>query len=246
MTDKPIKSKATKAQPKKVAKMADLLPQDDCLRDRLLLRGAGALTDAELLAVFLGTGFQGKSALDLAKELLDAFGDLRHLLWSYDQNPQFFEVKGLGKTKYAQLKACVAMVRHGLRKRLERGSLLNSPDDICYFLMSAFSGTDSEVFASFFLDTKHQMIAFENLFYGTIDRISVYPRVVVKQALKHNASALILAHNHPSGHTDSDYQNLTSRTQRLVEGLRLIEVSVLDYFVVGEGECVSLKEKGFM
>ncbi len=219
------------------------MPKEERPREKLLLRGAKALTNVELLAIFLRTGVRGKSALDLAKDLLDDFGDLRSLLGA-DQK-QFCQAKGLGDAKYVQLKACVEMSRRYLRECLERGDVLSNPDDTRNFLMSELSGRDYEVFGCLFLDNKHRVIKFEELFYGTIDGASVYPREVLKKTLQHNAAALILAHNHPSGIADPSQADIAI-TQRLKEALNLIDVRILDHLVIGDGYCVSLAEKGLM
>jgi len=219
------------------------MPKEERPREKLLLRGAEALTNVELLAIFLRTGVRGKSALDLAKDLLEDFGDLRSLLGA-DQK-QFCQAKGLGDAKYVQLRACVEMSRRYLRECLERGDVLSNPDDTRNFLMSELSGRGYEVFGCLFLDNKHRVIKFEELFYGTIDGASVYPREVLKKTLQHNAAALILAHNHPSGIADPSQADIAI-TQRLKDALNLIDVRILDHLVIGDGYCVSLAEKGLM
>ncbi|MEK8017280.1 MAG: DNA repair protein RadC [Candidatus Parabeggiatoa sp.] len=212
-------------------------------REKLLQRGAAALTNVELLAIFLRTGIRGKNALDLAKELLDEFGDLRSLLGADRQH--FCKAKGLGDAKYVQLKACVEMSRRYLRECLERGDVLSNPEDTRNFLMSELSGRDYEVFACLFLDNKNRVIQFEELFYGTIDGASVHPREVIRRCIKNNAAALILAHNHPSGMAEPSEADITI-TQRLIEVLSYLDVRVLDHFVIGDGYCISLAEKGFI
>ncbi|MDM8561159.1 DNA repair protein RadC [Candidatus Parabeggiatoa sp. HSG14] len=219
------------------------MPKDERPREKLLERGATALTNVELLAIFLRIGIKGKSALDLARDLLDEFGDLRTLLGA--DHKLFCKAKGLGDAKYVQLKASVELSRRYLRECLERGNALTNPDDTRNFLMSELSGRDYEVFACLFLDNKHRVIRFEELFYGTIDGASVYPREVVKRTLQHNAAALILAHNHPSGVAEPSQADV-SITKRLKEALNLIDVRVLDHFVIGDGYSVSLAEKGLI
>ncbi len=219
------------------------MPKEERPREKLLLRGAEALTNVELLAIFLRVGVKGKSALDLAKDLLDEFGDLRSLLGA--DKKRFCKAKGLGDAKYVQLKACIEISRRYLRECLERGSVLSNPDDTRNFLMSELSGRDYEVFGCLFLDNKHRVIKFDELFYGTIDGASVYPREVVKHALQHNAAALILAHNHPSGVAEPSQADI-SITQRLKKALDLIDIRILDHLVIGDGYCVSLAEKGLM
>jgi DNA repair protein RadC len=219
------------------------MPLEDRPREKLLQRGAQALTNAELLAIFLRTGTRGKTALDLAQDLLREFGDLRSLLGA-DQ-VQFCQAKGLGDAKYVQLKACVEMSRRYLRECLERGDVLSSPDDTRNFLMSELSGRTYEVFSCLFLDNKHRVIKFEELFYGTIDGASVYPREVVRRALQYNAAALILAHNHPSGIAEPSQADIAI-TKKLREAMSLIDVRVLDHFVIGDGYSVSLAERGLV
>ena len=219
------------------------MPLEDRPREKLLQRGAQALTNVELLAIFLRTGTRGKTALDLAQELLREFGDLRSLLGA-DQ-AQFCQAKGLGDAKYVQLQACVEMSRRYLRECLERGDVLSSPDDTRNFLMSELSGRAYEVFSCLYLDNKHRVIKFEELFYGTIDGASVYPREVVRRALQHNAAALILAHNHPSGIAEPSQADI-SITRKLKEAMTLIDVRVLDHFIIGDGYSVSLAERGLV
>jgi len=226
-----------------VSKKITDMPLEDRPREKLLQRGAPALTNVELLAIFLRTGTYGKTALDLAQDLLDYFGDLRSLL-SADRQ-QFCQAKGLGDAKYVQLQACVEMSRRYLRECLERGNVLSNPDDTRNFLISELSGRAYEVFACLFLDNKHRVIKFEELFYGTIDGASVYPREVVRRALQHNAAATILAHNHPSGIADPSNADI-SITQKLKEALNLIDVRVLDHFVIGDGYSISLAERGLL
>jgi len=226
-----------------VSKKITDMPLEDRPREKLLQRGASALTNVELLAIFLRTGTPGKTALDLAQDLLDDFGDLRSLL-SADRQ-QFCQAKGLGDAKYVQLQACVEMSRRYLRECLERGNVLSNPDDTRNFLISELSGRAYEVFACLFLDNKHRVIKFEELFYGTIDGASVYPREVVRRALQHNAAATILAHNHPSGIADPSNADI-SITQKLKEALNLIDVRVLDHFVIGDGYSISLAERGLL
>jgi DNA repair protein RadC len=219
------------------------MPLEDRPREKLLQRGASTLTNVELLAIFLRTGVPGKTALDLAQDLLEYFGDLRSLL-SADKK-QFCQAKGLGDAKYVQLKACVEMSRRYLQECLERGNVLSNPDDTRNFLISELGGRNYEVFACLFLDNKHRVIRFEELFYGTIDGASVYPREIVKRALLHNAAAIILAHNHPSGIAAPSEADI-SVTSKLKEALKLIDIRILDHFVVGDGYCVSLAERGLL
>ena len=239
--------KITDSQKEYLNKAANIkitdMPLDERPREKLLQRGASALTNAELLAIFLRIGIKGKSALVLAKDLLEEFGDLRSLLGA-DKN-RFCKAKGLGDAKYVQLQASVEMSRRYLRECLERGDALTNPDDTRNFLLAELSGRSYEVFACLYLDNKHRVIKFEELFAGTIDGANVYPREVVKRALLNNAAAVILAHNHPSGVTEPSNADI-SITKRLVEALSLVEIRVLDHIIIGDGHSVSLAEKGLM
>jgi DNA repair protein RadC len=212
-------------------------------REKLLQRGAGALSDAELLAIFLRTGVVGMSAVDLARQLIGDFGGLRPLLEADCRN--FCRHKGLGEAKYVQLQATLELARRHLLATLQRGDALTSPDDTRRFLAARLRGYGHEVFAALFLDNRHRVIAFEELFSGTIDGASVHPREVVKRALAHNAAALILAHNHPSGVAEPSRAD-ESITRRLREALGLVEIRVLDHLIVGDGEIVSLAERGLI
>ncbi|WP_374379551.1 RadC family protein [Pseudomonas fluvialis] len=212
-------------------------------RERLLQRGPAALTDAELLAIFLRTGVAGCSAVELARRLLADFGSLRALLEA--DLPAFSAHLGLGPAKFAQLQAVLEMARRHLAERLRRDSALESPQAVRDYLKAQLRHEPHEVFGCLFLDTRHRVLAFEALFQGSIDGASVYPRQVVKRALAHNAAALILVHNHPSGVAEPSQADRLL-TQRLKEALGLIEVRVLDHFVVGDGEPQSLAELGWL
>ncbi len=218
-------------------------PEAERPREKLLGRGAEALSDAELLAIFLRTGMPGKTAVDLARELLDTFGGLRGLL-SADL-ARFCEAPGLGPAKFVQLQAVVEMSRRYLREAIDREDALSSPDATRAYLRARLRDHPHEVFACLFLDNRHRVIEFEELFRGTIDGASVHPREVVRRALAHNAAAVILAHNHPSGVAEPS-QSDTTITRRLSEALALIDVRVLDHIVVGDGEPVSFAERGLL
>ncbi len=217
-------------------------PADDRPREKLLRRGPGALSDAELLAIFLRTGVAGKSAVDLSRELLDDFGGLRPLLEA--DIAGFCAAKGLGSAKYAQLQAVLEMGRRHLDAGLRRGEALENPAHTMRYLSARLRHYPYEVFAGLFLDNRHRVIAFEELFKGTIDGASVHPREVVRQALAHNAAALIFAHNHPSGVAEPSSADVNI-TRKLKEALGLIDVRVLDHIVVGD-ESVSLAERGLL
>jgi DNA repair protein RadC len=218
-------------------------PLEERPREKLLQRGPGALSDAELLAIFLRTGVTGKTAVDLARELLTGFGGLRPLLEADRQ--AFCAAHGLGEAKYVQLQATLELARRHLLATLERGDALTSPDATRRYLASRLRDRPQEVFAALFLDNRHRVIAFEELFFGTIDGASVHPREVVRRALAHNAAALILAHNHPSGVAEPSRAD-ESITRRLKEALALVDIRVLDHLIVGDGEMVSLAERGLV
>jgi DNA repair protein RadC len=212
-------------------------------REKLLQHGAAALSDAELLAIFLRTGLPGRSAVDLARDLLNGFGSLRGLLQA--DLPGFCQHAGLGPAKFVQLQAVMEMARRHLFEELKRGDALTSPGAVRRFLRSQLASLPHEVFACLFLDNQHRVIAFEELFRGTLDSASVYPREVLKRALAHNAAALILTHNHPSGVAEPSQADL-HLTRRLRESLALVDIRVLDHLVVGDGEPVSFAERGLL
>ena len=212
-------------------------------RERLLADGPHSLSDAELLAIFLRTGVRGKSAVELARELLERFGSLRRLLAA--ERAQFCEAPGLGAAKFAQLQAVLEMGRRHLSEAFERGSPLTSPDDTAHFLKARLRDYPYEVFAVLFLDSRHRVLAFEELFRGTIDGASVHPREVVRRALQHNAAAVIFSHNHPSGVAEPSQADQRI-TLRLREALGLVDVRVLDHLIVGDGDCCSLAQRGLL
>jgi DNA repair protein RadC len=219
-------------------------PEGERPREKLMARGVAALSDAELLAIFLRTGVVGKSAVDLARELLGKYGNLTQLFAT--DLTDFCSVKGMGPAKYVQLQAVLEMSRRALQETLQRGDALSSPRAVRDYLQLVLAGRQQEVFMVLFLDTQHRVIAIEEMFHGTLSQTSVYPREVVKRALAHNAAALILAHNHPSGITEPSQadQLLTSA---LKQALALVDVSVLDHFVVAAaGQTLSFAEKGLL
>ncbi len=218
-------------------------PTQERPREKLLQKGAETLSDAELLAIFLRTGVAGKTAVDLARELLTEYGGLRHLL-SADL-PRFSRSKGLGPAKYAQLQAVLEMGRRYLQEDLQRHASLTSPAESRAYLQAKLRHYPYEVFSCLFLDNRHRVIEFEELFRGTIDGASVHPREVVRRALHHNAAALILAHNHPSGVTEPSAADQRI-TQRLKEALSLMEIRILDHFIIGDGKPVSMAELGML
>ncbi|HEC59556.1 hypothetical protein LCGC14_0678090 [marine sediment metagenome] len=218
-------------------------PADERPREKLLKHGASILSDAELLAIFLRTGVTGLSAVELARHLLTSFGSLRALLEA-DQK-QFCQQHGLGPAKYTQLQAVLEMSRRHMESTLSRGDALTDAATTKQYLQQRLRAYPYEVFACLFLDNKHRMIAFDELFRGTIDGASVYPREVVKQALAHNAAAVIFAHNHPSGIAEPSQADYNI-TQRLKSALDMVDIRVLDHIVVGDGEVVSFAEMGHL
>ena len=218
-------------------------PEGERPREKLLARGAAALSDAELLAIFLRTGVTGKSAVDLARELLAKYGSLTRL-FAAELN-DFCLTKGMGAAKFVQLQAVLEMSRRALQEELQRGDTLNSPQVVRDYLQLLLAGRQQEVFLVLFLDTQHRVIAFEELFHGTLGQTSVYPREVVKRTLTHNAAAVILAHNHPSGVAEPSQADQLL-TQALKQALALVEVSVLDHFIVAAGQTLSFAERGLL
>lgn len=218
-------------------------PAEERPREKLLARGAAALTDAELLAIFLRTGLPGRSAVDLARDLLGRFGGLRALLGA--SRDELCEAKGLGPAKFAQLQAALEMARRHLGEELRQRSAMNDPQRVGRFLQAQLRDRDREVFAALFLDTQHRLLAYEELAQGTLDSASVYPREVVRAALRLSAAAVIFAHNHPSGIAEPSAAD-RALTERLRDALRLVDVRVLDHFVIGNGAPVSFASRGWL
>ncbi len=217
-------------------------PMDERPREKLLLKGATSLSDAELLAIFLRTGIKGKSAVDLSRDLLNSFGSLRALLTS--TQTEFCSHKGLGPAKYAQLQAILEMAKRHLGEALKRDNALNSPAQTRHYLQSVMRDYEHEVFGCLMLDNKHRVIIFRELFKGSISSASVYPREVVKQALADNAAAVILAHNHPSGIAEPSQSDIHI-TKRLTQALELVDIRVLDHLIIGD-EVVCFSERGLI
>lgn len=218
-------------------------PEAERPREKLIKQGAKALSDAELLAIFLRVGAPGVSAVDLARQLLRDYGGLRALMMADLKG--FVKGRGLGAAKYAQLQAVLEMSRRHLSEALERSDALTSPLLTRQYLRACLRDEQREVFACLFLDSQHRVIAFEPLFYGTIDAASVYPREVLKSALKHNAAAVIFAHNHPSGVAEPSQAD-QQITQRLIKALSQVDIRVLDHIVVGDAEALSFAERGLL
>jgi len=218
-------------------------PNDERPRERLLAHGAESLSDAELLAIFLRTGTAGMPVMAMARHLIEEFSSLRGLMTA--SRRQFCQVKGLGTAKYAQVQAAMEMARRVMDEPLRQGDPLRSPADTRRFLTSRLATYPHEVFAGLFLDNRHRVIQYRELFRGTIDGAAVYPREVVRQALEDNAAAVIFAHNHPSGVAEPSQADI-SLTRRLKEALGLVDIRVLDHMVIGHGEVISLAERGLM
>lgn len=218
-------------------------PELERPREKLLHSGSASLSDAELLAIFLRTGIPGKTAVDMARELLTEFSGLRGLLTATLE--QFSAQPGLGPAKYAQLQAVLEMGKRHLHETLNRGDALTDPASTRQYLQARLRDYPYEVFACLFLDNRHRVIRFEELFRGTINGASVHPREVVKQALEYNAAALIFAHNHPSGVAEPSEAD-RQLTRRLQEALGLVDIRVLDHIVIGDGEIVAFSERGWI
>lgn len=218
-------------------------PSQERPREKLLEKGPSALSDAEILAIFLRTGRKGSSALDIARELLDRFQGLRQLIDSEEK--QFCEIKGLGSVKYAQIQAAIELGRRYLQAELEVGDTFTSPEQTREFLTLKLRAYPYEVFACLYLDNRHRLISFDELFRGTIDSAQVHAREVVRAAIKHNAAAVILSHNHPSGVAEPSQSDI-NLTQELKKALRLVDVRVLDHLIIGSAEATSLAERGLL
>lgn len=218
-------------------------PEGERPREKLLQRGAAALSDAELLAIFLRTGVTGQSAVDLARALLKRFGSLTDLFAASEA--VLCEVHGMGQAKYVQLQAVLEMAKRALREELQCGDPLTSPRAVRDYLQLLLRSREQEVFMVIFLDAQHRVLAAEELFHGTLTQTSVYPREVVKRALYHNAAAVIFAHNHPSGVAEPS-QSDQLLTDALKQALSLVDVRVLDHFIVAGAGSLSFAERGLL
>lgn len=218
-------------------------PATERPRERLLQHGARALSDAELVAIFVHTGCAGRTALDVAREALTNSGGLPGLLDLRES--ELCSVRGLGPSKFVLLQAALELGRRYLEGQLRAGKPLTGPDDSRRYLQACLRGHTQEVFGALFLDNRHRVIRFEELFKGTINGASVYPREVVKRALELNAAALIVAHNHPSGVAEPSAAD-QALTHRLRDALTLVDIRLLDHIVVGHAEAVSLADRGLL
>jgi DNA repair protein RadC len=216
-------------------------PEEQRPRERLIKHGPQALSDAELLAVFLRVGVTGKSAVDLGRDMVGHFGSLNGLFTA--TLTDFSAVNGLGPAKFAQLQAVLELARRALGEELQTGVTMSSPQAVQQYLQLLLSRKPYESFAVLFLDVKNRLIACEELFRGTLTHTSVYPREVVKVALAHNAASVILAHNHPSGSSEPSAADQTL-THALKQALTLVDVRVLDHFIVAGRNVYSFAEHG--
>ncbi len=218
-------------------------PKDERPRERLVKQGARALSDAELLAIFLRVGVAGKSAVDLARELIERFGSLAGLFAA--SQVELCAVKGVGEAKYVQLQAVLEMARRALDERIRTTDALNSPAAVRDYLRLTLASLPHEVFVAVFLTAQNRVIAVDEMFRGTLTQTSVYPREIVKRALAHNAASVILAHNHPSGEASPSSAD-RSLTRTLADALALVDVRVLDHFIVAPGAALSFAEQGML
>lgn len=218
-------------------------PKQERPREKLIQQGANSLSDSELLAIFLRTGCQGIDVVTLARQLLTHFGSL-HALFSASEN-DFCAQKGLGQAKYVQLQAVLEMSRRYLQEPLMKGEPLTSAAQTQAFLSAKMRDYPYEVFAALLLDSQHRVIRFHEFFFGTINSASVHPRVIVQKILQENAAAIILVHNHPSGDPTASESD-RAITKKLVNTLALIDVRILDHFIIGDEKCTSFAEKGWI
>lgn len=218
-------------------------PAQERPREKLLSRGAAALSDAELLAIFLGSGLRGMDAVGTARQLLAQHGPLRKLM---EHSPaELARLPGLGPARASALTAALELGNRWLAANLERGDALTDPASAGRYFAQRLRGRPQEVFAALFLDTRHRALAFEELFQGTVDGAEVHPREVVRRALAHNAAAVIVGHNHPSGNPEPSAAD-RAVTARLKQSLALVDVRLLDHFVIGDGPPASLAARGWV
>jgi DNA repair protein RadC len=218
-------------------------PQEERPREKLLSRGPQAMTEAELIAILFGTGTRGRSALDIGRDVLAQFGSVRALLTA--SHAEVCEHPGLGTVRYVILQAALELARRHYQELMHCGPALANPRATREFLRMRLRDLPHEVFCCVYLDNRHRVIGFEELFRGTIDGASVHPREVVKQALARNAAAVILAHNHPSGVAEPSQAD-EFITRRLKDALGLVDIRVLDHLIVGDSGCESLAERGLL
>ncbi|PKO24640.1 MAG: hypothetical protein CVU35_08265 [Betaproteobacteria bacterium HGW-Betaproteobacteria-8] len=218
-------------------------PEGERPREKLLQQGVDSLSDAELLAIFLRVGVTGKSAVDLARDLLSRFGSLNGIFAASQK--EISEVHGMGSSKYVQLQAIFEMSRRALAEQMRARDVLSSPQQVRDYLCLKLGGLVREVFVVLFLDAQNRVLAQEEMFSGTLTQTSVYPREVVKRALQHNAASVIFAHNHPSGVVEQSRSD-EQLTDALKQALALVDIRVLDHFVVAGNSTLSFAEKGLL
>jgi DNA repair protein RadC len=218
-------------------------PRSERPREKLLAFGVGTLSDAELLAIFFQTGLAGGTAVELARDAIQEFGSLYKLLNA--EHGRFCSTRGMGDARYTMLQAALELSRRHVFANVGETDVLSSPEQVRHYLSMHLTGLEHEVFAGLFLDNRHRVIEYRVLSHGTIDSAAVYPREVVKRCLASNAAAVIFAHNHPSGVAEPSDTDVRL-TRKLTDALGLIDVRVLDHLVVGQGETISLAERGLM
>lgn len=211
-------------------------PHQERPREILLKRGAETLSDAELLAVFFRNGYKGKTAIDLARDSLKQFGDLRQFLGLTQSQLQ--QIKGIGAAKIALLQAALELGKRYLKIQLEQQDILNNPEASLDYLKAKLSGKRHEVFACLFLNTQYHLIAYEELFQGTLNQTAVYPRVILEAALKHHAAAVIISHNHPSGQVEPSLADKYI-TLDIQKALELVDIKLIDHIIIGGGRNLS-------
>lgn len=216
-------------------------PEIERPREKLLNLGAESLTDAELLAIFLRTGVKGCHVVELAQQLLQNFGSISGIFRA--EHDEFCQQHGLGSAKFVQLQACLEMSKRYLAEQIESGEALLSSQATRDYLIAELRHETREIFAVLYLNNQHQVLKFERLFWGTLDAAAVYPRIVVEQAIKHHAAAVILSHNHPSGLAEASIAD-KQITERLIQALNLVDIRVLDHMIVAGSNCYSFAEHG--
>lgn len=218
-------------------------PENERPREKLLLRGSASLSDAELLAIFLRTGTKGIDVVALSRLLLNEFGSLHAIFGASESD--FCSKKGLGQAKFVQLQAVLEMSRRYLQEPLQKGLILTSAAQTKAFLLAKMHAYPHEVFAAILLDTQHQIICFHEFFFGSIDSANVHPRIIMQKVLRENAAAIILVHNHPSGDPTASISD-KKITKKIVDAMQLIDVRVLDHFIIGYQKTTSFAEKGWI
>jgi DNA repair protein RadC len=218
-------------------------PINERPREKLLQLGAHTLSDAELLAILINTGVKGHSAVELARMAINQFGSVQSLLFASKQ--QLVKLPGLGQAKYALLQACNELFKRAMAEKLKQQNCFTSADTASDYLRAQLAQNKREVFAMLLLDSQHQLIAYREMFTGTINSAAVYPRELVKQAMDDNAAAVILAHNHPSGVAEPSQADIQI-TQRIKQAFALVDVAVLDHFVIGHSSAVSFAQRGLL